>query len=109
VTPTDQRTPPAPPPGFVRGSAAEVVAAQRRAGARFDAVLLDPPRTGARDVAEHLGALADRVIYVSCDPATFARDAAHLAAAGLRPRWARGLDLMPQTAHVELVARFERG
>jgi len=77
--------------------------------ARFDAVVLDPPRTGARDVVSQLAALGpSRVVYVSCDPATFARDAEHLASAGLAPRWAQALDLMPQTAHVELVARFER-
>lgn len=108
VTPTDQQAPAVPPPGFVRGAAAEVVARLVREQARFDAILLDPPRTGAREVVDQLGALADRVIYVSCDPATFARDAAQLTAAGLVARWAQGIDLMPQTAHVELVARFDR-
>ena len=49
-----------------------------------------------------------RVVYVACDPATFARDADVLVAAGYVARWAQGLDLMPQTAHVELVAVFER-
>lgn len=94
-------------PGFLVGPVGEVTRALR--DERFDAVLLDPPRTGARDVVGVLAAFAPaRVVYVSCDPATFARDAEHLVAAGFRPRWAQALDLMPQTAHVELVARFDR-
>jgi 23S rRNA (uracil1939-C5)-methyltransferase len=84
----------------------------RRAGspaATVDVVVLDPPRTGAREVMDGLAALAPRrVVYVACDPATFARDGAVLVAAGLAPRWAQALDMMPQTAHVELVAVFER-
>ncbi len=109
VVTSDERTPAVPPPGFVPGGAIEVVRALARTGTRFDAVLLDPPRAGARGVVEQLAALQpSRVVYVSCEPATFARDAEQLGAAGLRPRWAQGLDLMPQTAHVELVARFER-
>lgn len=112
VTATDVHAPAtsaAPAARFVPGRADEVVARLAVAGQRFDAVLLDPPRTGARDVVGGLAALgATRVVYVSCDPATFARDAELLDAAGFAPRWARGLDLMPQTAHVELVARFDR-
>ncbi|HEY5999667.1 MAG TPA: hypothetical protein VI078_10260, partial [bacterium] len=49
-----------------------------------------------------------RVVVVSCDPATLARDAAVLAAGGHRLAAARALDLFPQTAHVETVALFER-
>ena len=109
LTASDERAPPSPPRTFVAGTALDVVADLVRRGVRFDSVLLDPPRTGARGVVERLAALQPaRVVYVSCDPATFARDAAHLASAGLRPEWAQGLDLMPQTAHVELVARFDR-
>ncbi|MBE7451832.1 MAG: hypothetical protein HS111_23975 [Kofleriaceae bacterium] len=79
------------------------------AAARFDLVLLDPPRAGARAAVAALPALGpDRVVYVSCDPSTLARDGELLAAAGLAPRWAQALDLMPQTAHVEVVACFER-
>jgi len=100
----------APGARFVPGQAGEVVARAVASGQRFDAILLDPPRTGARDVVGHLAATgAGRIVYVSCDPATFARDADVLVGAGFAPRWARGLDLMPQTAHVELVARFDRG
>jgi len=75
----------------------------------FDLVVLDPPREGARSLVEPLAALRPpRVVYVSCDPATLARDLGELSARGYRPRWARPIDLMPQTAHVEVVAALER-
>jgi 23S rRNA (uracil1939-C5)-methyltransferase len=86
-----------------------VVGVLVRARAALDVAVLDPPRTGAREVMAGLVALAPRrIVYVACDPATFARDADVLVAAGYAPRWAQALDLMPQTAHVELVAVFER-
>ncbi len=74
---------------------------------RFDAVLLDPPRDGAAAVVGQLAELgARRVLYVSCNPATLARDAASLAAQGYRLHRAGILDMFPQTAHVEAMALF---
>jgi 23S rRNA (uracil1939-C5)-methyltransferase len=94
---------------FVRGDAAAVAAALAAEGRRFDLVLLNPPRTGARAACEALAGLAPaRVVVVSCDPATLARDAAVLAAGGHRLAAARPLDLFPQTALVETAALFER-
>ena len=77
-----------------------------------DAIVVDPPRTGlgaalAKDLAAAAGAAA-RVVYVSCAPATLARDLAVLAAEGLRLRSVRGFDLFPQTAHVEAIAVLSR-
>jgi 23S rRNA (uracil1939-C5)-methyltransferase len=73
-------------------------------------VLLDPPRGGAKDIVEELAALgAERIVYVSCDPATLARDALRLVALGYRAVWAQPIDTMPQTAHLEVVLRLERG
>lgn len=75
----------------------------------FSAVLLDPPRDGALEVVRQMGALqAERIVYVSCNPATLARDAAELAGQGYRLRRAGILDMFPQTAHVEAMALFER-
>jgi len=94
---------------WITGAADEVVAGLAAGGDAFDAVLLDPPRTGAREVCAVLGRLgARRVVYVSCDPPTLGRDAELLAGQGYTPRWARPLDLMPQTAHVEVVCLLER-
>ncbi|UVE16623.1 23S rRNA (uracil(1939)-C(5))-methyltransferase RlmD [Pseudomonas sp. LS44] len=74
----------------------------------FSAVLLDPPRDGAWQVVQQIGALgAKRVLYVSCNPATLARDAAELVKQGYRLKRAGILDMFPQTAHVEAMALFE--
>ncbi|MEK1906879.1 MAG: 23S rRNA (uracil(1939)-C(5))-methyltransferase RlmD [Pseudomonas sp.] len=76
----------------------------------FDAVLLDPPRDGAFEVVKQMGKLgARRLVYVSCNPATLARDAAELVKQGYRLKRAGILDMFPQTAHVEAMALFEAG
>lgn len=107
VTASDAVAPPRPPPGFVTGPAREVLA---RLTGPWDAIALDPPRTGAADaIAGVLRAAPRIVVYVSCDPATLARDAAQLTAGGhyaATDAWP--LDVMPQTAHVEVVMRLQR-
>ncbi|EGY51714.1 23S rRNA (uracil(1939)-C(5))-methyltransferase RlmD [Neisseria shayeganii] len=78
---------------------------------RFDKMLLDPPRSGAYAVVQALHApyLPKRIVYVSCNPATFARDAAVLVQKGYRFRSAGIINLFAQTAHVETVACFDWG
>ncbi len=83
------------------------VRAKKRA--RPSVVVLDPPRAGAAACIPGLASLApERVVYVSCDAPTLARDAARLAASGLVLREIALLDLFPDTLHVELVASFGR-
>ncbi|MDY6828746.1 MAG: 23S rRNA (uracil(1939)-C(5))-methyltransferase RlmD [Pseudomonadota bacterium] len=79
-------------------------------GSQVTAVLLDPPRSGAQAVVEGIGALPalERLVYVSCNPATFARDAGILAARGFRLRQAGVMDMFPHTRHVESMGLFER-
>jgi 23S rRNA (uracil1939-C5)-methyltransferase len=92
---------------FLTGPADQVLA---RAKGPFDAIVLDPPRTGAAEAIAGIATQAPRtVVYVSCDAATLARDALALEAAGYRAERAWLLDLMPQTAHVEVVLRLVRG
>lgn len=76
---------------------------------RLDAVLLDPPRSGALEVCQGLAAHGPaRVLYVSCNPATLARDAAVLVRGGYALEAAGIVDLFPHTAHVESMALFTR-
>nr|WP_314478187.1 23S rRNA (uracil(1939)-C(5))-methyltransferase RlmD [uncultured Pseudomonas sp.] len=76
----------------------------------FSAVLLDPPRDGAFEVVRSIARLgAKRLVYVSCNPATLARDAQVLVGQGYRLTRAGILDMFPQTAHVEAMALFEVG
>jgi 23S rRNA (uracil1939-C5)-methyltransferase len=70
----------------------------------FDLVVLDPPRTGAYEVMrELLRVLPQRIIYVSCDPPTLARDLVPLLHGGYEVTWSRPFDLFPQTYHTESV------
>nr|WP_309502719.1 class I SAM-dependent RNA methyltransferase [uncultured Roseovarius sp.] len=75
--------------------------------AQFDAAVLDPPRAGAEaQVAELARAQVARIAYVSCNPLTFARDAATLVAAGYALGRVRVVDQFRWSAHIELVADF---
>ena len=76
---------------------------------RFDKMLLDPPRAGAYAVVQALQApyLPQRIVYISCNPATFARDAAVLVGKGYRFKTAGMMNLFPQTSHVEAIGLFE--
>jgi 23S rRNA (uracil1939-C5)-methyltransferase len=76
---------------------------------RFDAVLLDPPRAGAKaQAAEIARSNVARVVYVSCNPSSWARDAAALAEGGYRLTRLRPVGQFRWSTHVELVSLFER-
>lgn len=79
--------------------------------APFDVALLDPPRSGAQEVLPLVAARAPRrIVYVSCHPATLARDTGALVQAhGYRLTRLGVIDMFPHTAHVEAMALFERG
>jgi len=86
-------------------------AARELAGlGRFDLALVDPPRAGIAPeaLAALAGTGASTIAYVSCDPATLARDAVGLAGLGYQLDSATPVDLFPQSFHVETVARFRR-
>ncbi|MCF7985825.1 MAG: 23S rRNA (uracil(1939)-C(5))-methyltransferase RlmD, partial [Thiohalocapsa sp.] len=76
----------------------------------FDKVLLDPPRSGAREVLDLIEGLGTRrLVYVSCYASTLARDAEHLVhTLGYRLAAAGAMDMFPHTAHLEAMALFER-
>jgi len=79
------------------------------AGEKFDLVLLDPPRRGCREVLPHLAGIGHpAVIYISCDPATLARDIRDMADMGYSLKKARMIDMFPQTHHLETMALLTR-
>lgn len=73
-------------------------------------ILVDPPRTGmSKEACEALAnSGAERIVYVSCDPPTMARDGRRLLDAGYELESLQGFDLFPNTAHVETLGRFRR-
>jgi 23S rRNA (uracil1939-C5)-methyltransferase len=76
----------------------------------YDAVVLDPPRAGAEAQARQLAkSRVPTIAYVSCDPASFARDAAILAQGGYRPGPVTPIDQFLWSSHIELVGGFVRG
>ena len=77
---------------------------------RFDLIVLDPPRSGCdKDVLRLIVRLEPKkIIYVSCDPSTQARDLKVLVLNGYVLRSVQPLDMFPQTIHVETVALLER-
>ena len=81
----------------------------QRPSPRPDVVVLDPPRTGMSGAALDglIGWRVPRLVYVSCDPPTLARDSGRLVAAGYARQKIDALDLFPNTAHVECVAVFQ--
>jgi 23S rRNA (uracil1939-C5)-methyltransferase len=93
----------------VEGDVEEVL--KSRLGPRPELVLLDPPRAGLSPGAlESLAELsAARIVYLSCDPATLARDSARLRERGYALESVQGFDLFPQTPHVEALAVLTRG
>lgn len=75
---------------------------------KFDSLLLDPPRCGAQEIIQQFPQFAaKKVLYVSCNPATLARDAALLIAQGYKLTKAGIMDMFPHTSHVEAMALFE--
>ena len=96
--------------GAVEPIVRELGASGRAAAARFDAVIVDPPRTGlSPEALEAIVQLAaPRLVYVSCDVATLARDTRRIVDAGYAIDRVDAFDLFPNTPHVETVVAFTR-
>lgn len=94
---------------FAQGTAVAGARELAERGEKFDCILLDPPRLGCREVVPFLPRLgARRLLYISCDPATLARDLEALAAAGYELVRLRMVDMFPQTHHLETIALLHR-
>lgn len=95
---------------FLAGEVRHVLPDLVHQGVRADVVVADPPRAGFHPKAlATLVALApERIVYVSCNPATLARDLADLVRGGYHVDWVQPVDMFPQTPHIEAVARLRR-
>lgn len=94
---------------FYHENLEEDVTRQSWAMQGFDKILLDPARAGAPGVMQHIIKLAPtRMVYVSCNPATLARDSDALLAAGYQIQRMAMLDMFPHTGHLESMVLFER-
>ena len=95
---------------FECGDAARLAAQMEAQGVRPDVAVVDPPRKGlATEVVDAVAKMAPaRVVYVSCDPATLARDVSRFGALGYAPVRAEAVDLFPRTAHVETIMLLQR-
>lgn len=95
---------------FLAGDAAQVIGEGIRTAGRPDIVILDPPRKGCDQalIDAITAATPKRVVYVSCDPATLARDAALLCAGGYGVQAVQAVDMFLHTTHVECVVILQR-
>lgn len=90
---------------FIAEESVSCVERLAKLGERFDVVVIDPPRTGAHDIARLLPQLVTRaLIYVSCDPTTLARDLRTLTKEGFQLVSCQPFDMFPQTYHMESVS-----
>lgn len=96
---------------FFCGDASDVAKKLAQEHLRPDVITVDPPRKGlAADVVESIAAMQpERVVYVSCDSATMARDVKRFAELGYTVTRAAAVDMFPRADHVEVVCRLERG
>ena len=95
---------------FFCGDASDVAKKLAQENLRPDVITVDPPRKGlAEDVVESIARMQpERVVYVSCDSATMARDVKRFAALGYRAVRACAVDLFPRADHVETVVLMSR-
>jgi 23S rRNA (uracil1939-C5)-methyltransferase len=94
---------------FCESNLYDDVSAQSWVNAEYDKILIDPPRAGAMEMVPVIASFkAKRIVYISCNPATLARDAGALVQHGYTLNQAGILDMFPHTEHVESIAVFDR-
>ena len=95
---------------FHKGNVKDILGSFIREGARADIVLVDPPRTGCsrKTLSGLAGLKPERIIYISCNPATQARDIRRLIDMGFRLEELQPIDMFPQTKHIEVIASLVR-
>ena len=96
---------------FICGDAAVEMPALLKSGVKPDTVLLDPPRAGCdkKVLAAIAGVKPEKIVYVSCNPASLARDMAFLTENGYKAVKAQPVDMFPMTSHIETVVLLSKG
>ena len=96
---------------MVRSNTLDFLRSQSSAQVRPDLIVVDPPRAGlGKEICGHLSRIAaPNIIYVSCDPATLARDLQTLLESGYLMQTIQLVDMFPQTFHLETVTVLVRG
>ena len=94
---------------FYAANLCESLSDKKWAAGQFSKILLDPPRSGAIEIMEQIAHFrARKIVYISCNPGTLARDSAVLIQQGYKLKSAGVMDMFPHTTHVESIAEFER-
>lgn len=95
---------------FVVGQAEKIMSTWKAEGLRPDVIVVDPPRKGCEEslLEAMIEMNPNRIVYVSCNPSTLARDLAILAEGGYQTKKVQPVDLFPQTSHTEVVCLLER-
>ena len=95
---------------FYVGKSEEIIPRLIKDGIKPDVIVVDPPRKGCDvKLLDAIGeAKPERVVYVSCDPSTLARDLKHLEGLGYRTVEVQPVDMFPMTKHVETVVKLEK-
>ena len=95
---------------FICGEAEKIIPALYKKGVKADVVVVDPPRKGCDiKLLETIVAMEpEKIVYVSCDPSTLARDLKYLAGKGFEVKKAQPVDMFPQTNHIEVVVKLRR-
>lgn len=95
---------------FIAADGAEGIGRILKETDSIDVTVLDPPRAGAKNILKPLSRLApEKILYVSCEPPTLARDLSRLKMMGYHLRRIQPLDMFPQTYHIEVVAELIKG
>lgn len=95
---------------FIVGQAEEVMPAWKENGLKPDVIVVDPPRKGCDEALLHAMVEMNpkRIVYVSCNPSTFARDLVILTEGGYKLNKVQPVDMFPQTSHVEIICYMEK-
>ncbi len=95
---------------FIQGKSEDILPKLNAKGIKIDAIIVDPPRKGLDKtlIASIIKANPEKIIYVSCNPSTLARDLGYLRGDGYKVEEVQPVDMFPMTMHVEVIVKLEK-